>query len=78
METIIGLIVFVFWWFIFCKVPDIKFDNYTPPKGQGIDYLQQSNDICKGVSANEIKRRTVNGYYNKPVDKYGCINRNKK
>ena len=47
------------------NIPKWKFDNYTPPTGQKIDYNAQALDRVQNHLSNEqIKINTVNGKYN--------------
>ena len=65
METLIGLAVLGVIW-VLCKVlPEKRFDNYTPPTGQKIDYNKQALDRVQNHLTNEqIMRNAVNGKYN--------------
>lgn len=65
METVIGLIIFGVIWFLIVKLPDIRYNNYTPPKGYKIDYGESLKDMTlNNLSKEEVKRNTVNGKYN--------------
>lgn len=58
--AIILIIKFICDW-----LPDIRFNNYRPPKGQKIDYNAQALDKVKNNLTNEqVMRNTVNGKYN--------------
>ena len=46
-----------------------------PPKGYAIDYMLMNMDDVHGISKAEKNRRIKSGYYLKPCDKYGCIDR---
>ena len=48
------------------KSTDWEYNNYTPPKGQMIDYNAQSLDRIKNHLTNEqVMKNTINGKYNK-------------
>ena len=64
METILGLILIGIVW-LMSKSTDWKYNNYTPPKEQMIDYNAQSLDrVKKHLSNEEVMRNTINGKYN--------------
>ena len=61
MLEILFIVVLV----ILFNIPKWKFDNYTPPEGQKIDYNAQALDRVQNHLSNEqIKVNTVNGKYN--------------
>ena len=61
MGTIIFIVVLV----ILFNIPNWKFNNYTPPTGQKIDYNAQALDRVQNHLTNEqVMRNTVNGKYN--------------
>ena len=61
MLEILFIVVLV----ILFNMPKLKFDNYTPPKGQKIDYNAQALDRARNNLTNEqVMRNTVNGKYN--------------
>ena len=65
METILGLILIGIVW-LMSKSTDWEYNNYTPPKGQMIDYNAQSLDRIKNHLTNEqVMKNTINGKYNK-------------
>ena len=50
---------------ILCNSTSWKFDNYTPPKGQKIDYNAQALDRVRNNLTNEqVMNNTINGKYN--------------
>lgn len=50
---------------IFKVIPEMKFDNYTPPSGQRIDYNMQSKDRIKNhLTDEQVKYNTRTGKYN--------------
>ena len=58
-------ILFIMVLVILFKIPKWKFDNYTPPEGQKIDYNAQALDRVQNHLSNEqVMRNTVNGKYN--------------
>ena len=60
-----GLIIFIVVLVILFNIPNWKFDNYTPPTRQKIDYNKQSLDRVQNNLTNEqVMRNTVNGKYN--------------
>ena len=64
MELILGL-VFIGIVYVACKSMEWKFDNYTPPQGQRIDYNAQSYDrIANHLSNEQVMKNTMNGKYN--------------
>ena len=64
MELILGL-VFIGIVYVACKSTEWKFDNYTPPEGQRIDYNKQSYDrIVNNLSNEQVMKNTINGKYN--------------
>ena len=64
MELILGLI-FIGIVYVASKSTEWKFDNYTPPKGQKIDYNAQSYDrIANNLSNEQVMKNTINGKYN--------------
>ncbi len=65
MGEVIGLIIFGVIWFLFIKLPDIRYNNYMPPKGYRIDHKKAMTDMTLNhLSKDEVKRNTVNGKYN--------------
>ena len=61
MLEILFIVVLV----ILFNIQKWKFDNYTPPTGQKIDYNAQALDRVQNHLSNEqIKINTVNGKYN--------------
>lgn len=61
MELIIFIIVLV----VLFNIPNWRFDNYTPPTDQKIDYNAQALDRVQNHLTNEqVMRNTVNGKYN--------------
>ena len=64
MELILGLIL-IGVVYVVSKSTEWKFDNYTPPKGQKIDYNAQSYDrIANNLSNEQVMKNTINGKYN--------------
>ena len=64
MEFILGLILIGII-YIVSKSTEWKFDNYTPPQGQRIDYNAQSYDrIVNNLSNEQVMKNTMNGKYN--------------
>ena len=64
MEFILGLILIGIV-YVVSKSTEWKFDNYTPPEGQMIDYNAQSLDRVKNHLTNEqIMKNTMSGKYN--------------
>lgn len=60
LEILLIVVIYVLF-----KLPEWKFDNYTPPQGQRIDYNKQSYDRVKNhLTKEETMRNTVNGKYN--------------
>ena len=60
-----GVIIFIVVLIILFNIPNWKFDNYTPPEGQKIDYNKQALDRVQNHLTNEqVMRNTVNGKYN--------------
>ena len=41
-----------------------SFTSYLPPSGYEIDHGKMNRDLANGVGREEVKRRTVRGYYN--------------
>lgn len=64
MELILGLALIGIV-YVASKSTEWKFDNYTPPQGQKIDYNAQSYDrIANNLSNEQVMRNTINGKYN--------------
>ena len=64
METILGLILIGIVW-LMSKSTEWKYNNYTPPQGQRIDYNKQSYDrIVNSLSDDQVMKNTMNGKYN--------------
>lgn len=60
-----GVIIFIVVLIILFNIPNLKFNNYTPPTGQKIDYNAQALDRVQNHLTNEqVMRNTVNGKYN--------------
>ena len=60
-----GIIIFIVVIIILVKIPDWKYNNYTPPKGQMIDHNLQSLDkVQHHLTDAEVKANTVAGKYN--------------
>ena len=58
-------ILFIVVIYVLFKLPDWKFDNYTPPTGQKIDYNAQALDRVRNNLTNEqVMNNTINGKYN--------------
>ena len=61
MLEILFIVVLV----ILFNIPKWKFNNYTPPTGQKIDYNAQALDRVRNNLTNEqVMRNTINGKYN--------------
>ena len=61
MLEILFIVVLV----ILFNIPKWKFDNYTSPEGQKIDYNAQALDRVRNNLTNEqVMRNTVSGKYN--------------
>ena len=61
MLEILFIVVLV----ILLNIHKWKFDNYTPPEGQKIDYNAQAFDRVRNNLTNEqVMHNTVNGKYN--------------
>lgn len=64
MELILGILLIIVVWAM-SKSTEWKFDNYTPPEGQRIDYNAQSYDrIVNNLSNDQVMKNTMNGKYN--------------
>lgn len=64
MELILGLILIGIV-YVASKSTEWKFNNYTPPTGQRIDYNAQSYDrIVNNLSNEQVMKNTMNGKYN--------------
>lgn len=62
---LLGIIIFLIIFYVLTHIGDWKFDNYTPPTGQKIDYNKQALDRVQNHLTNEqVMRNTVNGKYN--------------
>lgn len=58
-------ILFIVVLIILFKLPSWKFNNYTPPTGQKIDYNAQALDRVQNHLTNEqVMQNTRNGKYN--------------
>ena len=65
MGTLIGILIIIGITYILCNSTSWKFDNYTPPTGQKIDYNAQALDRVQNHLSNEQNKiNTVNGKYN--------------
>ena len=65
MGTLIGILIIIGITYILCNSTSWKFDNYTLPTGQKIDYNAQALDRVRNNLTNEqVMRNTVNGKYN--------------
>lgn len=61
MLEILFIVVLV----ILFNIPKWKFDNYTPPKGQKIDYNSQALDrVRNNLTNDQVINNTLNGKYN--------------
>ena len=61
MLEILFIVVLV----ILFNIPKWKFDNYTPPTGQKIDYNAQALDRGQNrLTKVQVMKNTVNGKYN--------------
>ena len=61
MLEILFIVVLV----ILFNIPKWKFDNYTPPKGQKIDYNAQALDrVRNNLTNDQVINNTINGKYN--------------
>ena len=61
MLEILFIVVLV----ILFNIPKWKFDNYTPPKGQKIDYNAQALDrVRNNLTNDQVINNTLNGKYN--------------
>ena len=54
MGTLIGILIIIGITYILCNRTSCKFDNYTPPKGQKIDYNAQALDRVRNNLTNEL------------------------
>ena len=58
-------ILFIVVLIILFNIPKWKFNNYTPPEVQRIDYNSQALDRVRNhLSNEEVMRNTLNGKYN--------------
>ena len=58
-------ILFIVVLIILFNIPKWKFDNYTPPEGQKIDYNAQAlNRVRNHLSNDQVMNNTINGKYN--------------
>ena len=61
MLEILFIVVLV----ILFNIPKWKIDNYTPPKGQKIDYNAQALDrVRNNLTNDQVINNTLNGKYN--------------
>ena len=61
MLEILFIVVLV----ILFNIPKWKFDNYTPQKGQKIDYNAQALDrVRNNLTNDQVINNTLNGKYN--------------
>lgn len=64
MEFILSVLLIIVVWAM-SKSTEWKFNNYTPPEGQRIDYNKQSYDrIVNNLSNEQVMKNTMNGKYN--------------
>ena len=64
MELILGLALIGIV-YVASKSTEWKFNNYTPPQGQRIDYNKQSYDrIVNNLTNEQVMKNTMNGKYN--------------
>lgn len=64
METIIGIIVIGILYFVFFKLPEIRYDNYSAPSGYTVDHDAVNRDLMvNGMSKEDVMKKTVNGGY---------------
>lgn len=64
MEFILSILLIIVVWAM-SKSTEWKFDNYTPPQGQRIDYNKQSYDrIVNNLTNEQVMKNTMNGKYN--------------
>ena len=64
MGTLIGILIIIGITYILCNSTSWKFENYTLPTGQKIDYNAQALDRVRNHLTNEqVMRNTVNGKY---------------
>ena len=65
MGTLIGILIIIGVTYILCNSTSWKFDNYTSPTGQKIDYNAQALDRVRNNLTNEqVMNNTINGKYN--------------
>lgn len=65
MGTLIGILIIIGITCILCNGTSWKFDNYTPPEWQKIDYNAQALDRVRNNLTNEqVMNNTINGKYN--------------
>lgn len=64
MEFILSILLII-GVLVMSKSTEWKFDSYTPPQGQRIDYNKQSYDrIVNNLSNEQVMKNTMNGKYN--------------
>ena len=50
---------------------NLKYQNYTPPKGYMVDYGKANEDMALNhLSRDQVMRNTLAGKYNKPIPDY--------
>ena len=58
-------ILFIVVLIILFNIPKWKFNNYTPPTGQKIDYNAQALDrVRNNLTNDQVINNTINGKYN--------------
>lgn len=66
IQCMIPIVIALIIKFVCDWLPDMKFNNYTPPEGQKIDYNAQALDkVQNHLSNDQVKHNTVCGKYTK-------------
>ena len=70
VQCIVSIVIALIIKFVCDWLPDMKFNNYTPPEGHSIDYNAQALDRTKNhLSNDQVKHNTVCGKYTVKKDK---------
>lgn len=70
IQCIVTIVIVLGIKFVCDWLPDMRFNNYTPPEGHSIDYNAQALDrIQNHLSNDQVKHNTVCGKYTVKKDK---------
>lgn len=69
MGELIGIILIIGITYVMCHIDEWKFNNRTTPPDKETDWAAMSSDLARGMSKQDVMRKSNNGGYDKPKSK---------